>query len=211
MNLYDLNNLEFVDRVEVHAKVYMKDGTMFETDVPINAMMESSSFDRSSKFYQDVTQYERFHIHKLLMDFYHDENVLVLDNITTNVVTLPDVPLDHENYQSKILDFILANTFRIDSAESLVKFEALITTLTSDSNDFDRDTIAIDIETIRRNFTANGICLIAAEWNGIKYKYDIVDRYESYRKIKERYDKMLQESEKLKEKCDKMLQESGKK
>ena len=196
MNLYDLNNLEYVDRVEIHSKVYMKDGTVIETDVPIDAMMYSSSFDRSSMFYQDVTQYERSHIHKLLMDFYQDENILVLDNITTDVVSLPDIPLDHENYQSKILDFVLANTFRINSAEALVKFEALITILTSDSNDFDRDTIAIDIETIRRNFTANGVCLIAAKWNGIEYKYNIVDRYESYRKVKERYDKMLQESEK---------------
>lgn len=196
MNLYDLNNLEFVDRVEIRAKVYMKDGTLIETDVPINAMMESSSFDRSSKFYQDVIQYKNSHIYKLLMDVYQDENVLVLDNNTTNVVSLPNIPLDHEDYESGVLDFVFANTFRIKSAEALVKFEALITTLTDDDNDFDKDAVAIDIETIRRNFSANSICLIAVEWSGPRYKYDIVDRYDSYQKLKERYDKMLQESEK---------------
>ena len=194
MNLYDLNNLEFVDRVEIRAKVYMKDGTLIETDVPINAMMDSSSFDRSSKFYQDVIQYKNSHIYKLLMDVYQDENVLVLDNNTTNVVSLPDIPLDHEDYESGVLDFVFANTFRIKSAEALVKFEALITTLTDYDNDFDKDAVAIDIETIRRNFSANGICLIAVERSGPRYKYDIVDRYDSYQKLKERYDKMLQES-----------------
>lgn len=196
MNLYELSNLEYVDRVEVSAKVYMKDGTLFETDVPINAMMESSSFDRNTKFYQDMMQYKRSHIHKLLTELYYDENVLVLDNNTTDVASLPGMILDYEEYESEVLDFVFYNIFRIGSVEALMKFKKLLIALTDIDDGFQSATTDDNITTIHKNLDTNGICLLYIDRLANGYQYVIADRYDYYQKLKERCDKMLQESEK---------------